>query len=559
MDTMHSTPPLAARKRSRWYRDVATARLAECEIYDTPGVSLSRIASQLEVPRTTLRYWRRRKRNLDGDPEVVQFLESPAGLAWVHRLVGAVHLIFGQADSCGIRNLCLFFRLSGLDQVVASSYGSQQKVAGELESLLVEFGRQQEQQLKADMDAKQITVCQDETFHPEICLVAIEPTSNYLLLEQYAEARDTATWNHAMQEALDGVPVEVIQCTGDQAKALVAHAQQSLGAHHSPDVFHVQQELSRATSFSLAQQTRMTRQQVQQTERQLDDLHQQLQACQRQCPQSEHVQELRKSVGQTERALVDAQAEYQACQERQSEAAEARRTISHDYHPFDLATGQPCDEKEISQRLSRHFDQLEQLAFQAQLFPRCQQKLAKARRVLPKMVATIAFFWSLVCWRLRSYQLAAEIKTVVLEQLIPGFYLQRVAEKAATAPQRHELSARSEELLQHARDPTSPLADLSSQQRGQLEGCAQQCAELFQRSSSCVEGRNGQLSLRHHALHRLSSRKLACLRVLHNYFVRRADGTTAAERFFGQAPHDLFDWILDRLSLPPRPAARRAG
>jgi hypothetical protein len=130
LDTEHFNPPSEPRKRSRWHRDVATAKLVECEIYDAPGVSLSRIANQLEVPRTTLRYWRRRKRNLDGDPEVVQFLESPAGLAWVHRLVGAVHLIFGQADSCGIRNLCLFLRLTGLDQVVASSYGSQQKLAG---------------------------------------------------------------------------------------------------------------------------------------------------------------------------------------------------------------------------------------------------------------------------------------------------------------------------------------------------------------------------------------------------------------------------------------------
>jgi hypothetical protein len=67
------------------------------------------------------------------------------------------------------------------------------------------------------MAPKEITVCEDETFHPEICLVAIEPISNYLLLEQYAEARDTATWNHAMQEALDDMPVKVIQCAGDQA------------------------------------------------------------------------------------------------------------------------------------------------------------------------------------------------------------------------------------------------------------------------------------------------------------------------------------------------------
>src|SRR5205807_200495 len=74
-----------------------------------------------------------------------------------------------------------------------------------------------------------------------------------------------------------------------------------------------------------------------------------------------------------------------------------------------------------------------------------------------------------------------------------------------------------------------------------LEREAARCAELFQRSSSCVEGRNGQLSLRHHYLHQLRPRKLKVLTTLHNYLIRRPDGTTAAERFFGAKPGDLFE------------------
>jgi hypothetical protein len=53
-----------------------------------------------------------------------------------------------------------------------------------------------------------------------------------------------------------------------------------------------------------------------------------------------------------------------------------------------------------------------------------------------------------------------------------------------------------------------------------------ECADLFQRSSSAVEGRNGQLSLHHHGRHRLSDRKLAALTAVHNFHIRRADGTT---------------------------------
>jgi hypothetical protein len=92
----------------------------------------------------------------------------------------------------------------------------------------------------------------------------------------------------------------------------------------------------------------------------------------------------------------------------------------------------------------------------------------------------------------------------------------------------------------------------------QLRERAHLCATLFQRSSSCVEGRNGHLALKHHALHQLSGRKLSVLTVLHNYFVRRADGSTAAERFYGQPPRDLFGWLLDHISFPTRPRGRAA-
>ncbi len=33
------------------------------------------------------------------------------------------------------------------------------------------------------MEQKKIAVCSDETFHPEICLVAIESVSHFILIE----------------------------------------------------------------------------------------------------------------------------------------------------------------------------------------------------------------------------------------------------------------------------------------------------------------------------------------------------------------------------------------
>ncbi len=83
------------------------------------------------------------------------------------------------------------------------------------------------------------------------------------------------------------------------------------------------------------------------------------------------------------------------------------------------------------------------------------------------------------------------------------------------------------------------------------------CAQVFQRSSSCVEGRNGQLSLKFHAFRRVNPRTLKVLTILHNFFIRRMDGSTAGERFFEQKPRDLFVWLLDKIELP-RPRKKHA-
>src|SRR5437867_8588269 len=116
----------------------------------------------------------------------------------------------------GIRLVCLFLELSGVGKFVGSSYGSQQQVTVAMEEAVVEFAQQERKRLATGMKAKKISVCQDETFHPEICLVGIEPVSNFILVEKYAERRDEGSWNGAMTQAVDGLAVQIIQSTSDE-------------------------------------------------------------------------------------------------------------------------------------------------------------------------------------------------------------------------------------------------------------------------------------------------------------------------------------------------------
>src|SRR3989449_4899332 len=80
----------------------------------------------------------------------------------------------------------------------------------------------------------------------------MDPESNSILLEQTAQACDQDTWNALMEPVLSGLNCRVIQSTSDEAPGLLAYVEHHLGAHHSPDRFHVQHALSKAVSAPMA-------------------------------------------------------------------------------------------------------------------------------------------------------------------------------------------------------------------------------------------------------------------------------------------------------------------
>ena len=265
-----------------------------------------------------------------------------------------------------------------------------------------------------------------------------------------------------------------------------------------------------------------------------------------------------RKIGKAKEAEKDTAKEVAPVEEQQEDVREAIRGIGKVYHPFDLETGAIQSSEEIAVRLDKHFSEIEKVAEEQGFSERCLKLIEKAYRVVEQMVATISLFFRVVEERVGNLSLPYEIKEAIHNSVIPGMYLKHVARKAKLAEGRARLRKISEELLKPFMSRAGPFEHLDDEQLRVVEQVGTECAELLQRSSSCVEGRNGQLSFRHHGLHRISGRKLHALTTVHNFFVKRFDGTTAAERLFGEKPRDLFCYLLDNVDLPARPAQKRS-
>ena len=545
-------------RHQRWER-IERAEL--CERYgdlQAQGVSQRQAAKVLAMPRSTLQAWRLYQDRLDACPAVVAFFQSVPGLAFLHRLVIALHVVCVEIGACGMRLVCLLLKLTGLNRFVGASYGTQQQVNRHVEEAMVAYRQEESTRLAHEMPPKEMTMTPDETLTGGLCLVGMDPESNDIVLEHTAPARDQDTWDALMAPALAGLNCKVIQATSDEAPGLLAYVAHHLGAHHSPDLFHVQHELSKAVAAPIATKQRAAAKAEETRKRVHEHL---LNANEEpQQPGPGRPPKGAASLAQVEQEVDAARQEHQRLTAQREPVTQSIRAIGHAYHFVDLERGVRRNGKLIAGDLQQHIDTIRTIAQHEGLSERCMERIAKAERVVPKMQATIAFVSGYVRQQVRQLDLAPPASYALHAHRIPSFSLDRVA-STRTVTQGEPLRALAARIRTPLFEPGGALGELNPLEQNQLKVQAARLAEVFQRSSSNVEGRNGYLSLRNHQLRGLDHpRKRACLTAVHNFLLTRPDGTTAAERFFGQKPRSMFAAILESVEIPPAPLSppRRA-
>ena len=545
-------------KRKSWERETVAELMTTFQALRRQGWSQRQFADEQDVARTTLQQWLNRASNMEAPPEVVAFFESPAGLAFLHRLVSAAHLVMNNMGTCGIRMVALMLGLAGVGPFVGLSYGAHQKIAATMEESILLYEGEQRPKLASQMAHKKISICEDETFPASgLCLVAVEPVSGFIVLEEYSNKRDAKTWNGALQEATGDLDVDIVQSASDEARALLRHAKDQ-GAHHSPDLFHVLHEINAALVLPLRRLAALAREAHDKAFEKLQREEEREAAYAEDRPRG-RPPAFEQRIAAAHQEVEKADAELKAVQAYQDRRKSAVASISMIYHPYDLQTGARRGPEQVKSGLDAQFHELRGIIADAGLSERSQEGVEKAARVAPKMVATVNFFHETVRTWVEARGLPAEQESLLHKTLIPAAHLSNAADKASPAASAAELRAVADSVRAPLRAPDGPWSQLALDQQHDLAKLAQDCADLFQRSSSCVEGRNSRLGLWEHALRHISPGKLRALTIVQNYFVSRPDGSTSAERFFGIPPAHLFEYLLNKLAMPPRPRRSRVS
>ena len=551
MDTNYTETIQEASRNFRWNREDIVSNLVNFDEVRQKK-SLRQFTKEQDIPRSTFRHWVTRKDSIDALPGVIDFLESPEGLALIHKIVTAAHFAFTKDGVASIHNVSTFLKLSGLSPFVASSYSTQRKISNKMDDWIIEFEKKEQPKLIQNMPAKKITLAEDETFHPQICMVAIEPVSNFIFVEKYVKHRDGQTWNNVVFQALKGFPVKVIQVTSDEGRGLINHTIKGLNAHHSSDCFHVPHEIGKGTSGALASAVKKAKKEyemaVKQAEKEVslkEKYDDQLKRPPGRRPNFE------KTIDLVEKHKDQAQSDLEKAIQNQETVCNEKAAIGKDYHPYNTETGAIQDSQKVSELLELRFKNIKDAT--NDLSDRCKKRVDKAHRVVQNMVATIAFFFNMIELYMDNLHMSDREKQLMHKYLIPGFYLQKVARKEKNTERKLQISKLSQELLLVLTKKDGVFFEYSENDIKMLKKAAEECAQIFQRSSSCVEGRNAQLSLRHHGIHRLSNKCLKAQTVVHNYYTRNRDGTTPAERLFDSKHADLFGWLLEKMDYPAHP------
>ncbi len=227
-------------------------------------------------------------------------------------------------------------------------------------------------------------------------------------------------------------------------------------------------------------------------------------------------------------------------------------------HPFILENSRQQTSEQVEKTLREQSLEFKKIA-ENHVIADSKDSLGKFIRQI-KDVASIVDVWRV--WAEESlaiYELEPELRNWLLSSLLPVIYWHKQLNKTQNPNLKIAYKKAMEQALATWR-PHPLTQSLSSDEIERWRFWAEWISDKFQRTSSAVEGRNGWLSQMYHNGRGMTVQRLKALTVMHNFDLRRSDGTTAAERLLKRNFQDPFEWVVSRMGpLPNGQKSERTG
>ena len=532
--TAQDPPATQGRRASRPFSRFERAdAVAQAEASTTSGAARLR-----RLSRRTVRAWRARRRRDPDRPALSAFLDSPEGARALHRIVLAALFVFGVMGGAGAATLRTFFVMAGLSPWIACSESTLRRTSATMIHEIGAWGDATGQRLGDALRGsveRMISIALDETWKRSMILVAMDTASGFVLAEVHAAARDAATWTATLAKAVGALPVRVVQAVADEAKGIAACIAGMLGVHRGSDLFHGLHELGPVVGALHGK--------LAEAEAAADKTG----VAQRAAQGTDGAQEARAKHAEHRGAV-------RRLRDRIDTVCECIRGLSRVFHPVDLATGERVEASAVGRQLEQYLARILYAAEESGVRAKVIERIAKVLRLVPTWTASLTWWERFESAQREALGLSAELSAFVRDVLIPWAYLTHRLGVASHATERAELRDVLAAVTAKLAASAAWSALLPTVQEA-LQRWAVGIVAHFVRTSSCVEGRNGFLSLRYHHRRALPPELLKALTVIHNYVLRRDDGTTAANRLFGVSHADLFEHLLQ--VIPPLPLPRK--
>ncbi len=494
--------------------------------------ALSVIAEATGISRSSVHRHQQSIERCQHYPES-KWWDTAEGYQWLVRLVIAVVYHFGIKQGVGAESLSGFFKAIHIDTHLGCSPTALRHLKHRVEAAIVDYGSAQAESCQPT-ESQGVWLGADETFLGLPILVLMELASGFIFTEVETEDRTYRTWKSQLPAGWESAGWRCHALVSDEARALMKLATTGLGTVSVADLFHTLRNLGRPLGRALGQQ-------LAQLKRHEETLRHRLS----QAPSEE-----------TQRAALQAEYDalmhhHQRVMDDQQRYRQIRETITLSVHPFDLETGQWQLAIDLSTRLSTLLPTLNALATDYG-GAAAGAAVATFEHQIPALARGVHTWWQWVSQALAAQTQDPEVQTWVLTVLLPWLYWSQQADKTRTPHLKRRYQQAASEAFDTLMAAELTLS-LSEAEHLRWMQWGRSMVANYQRTSSAVEGRNGYLAQRYHAARGLSPQALTVLTILHNFDLKRPDGTTAAHRLFGHPFPDLFESVLSTFTELPLP------